>query len=74
MDCPNCNKGYNCCYSFPSIEDFKENGCFSHIKLPINENEKIPEEVLLYIFGPFHIDQCKPRHVKNIKLSLNELI
>jgi hypothetical protein len=75
MDCPKCKTGEQCQYNFNlTIDDFKENGRFSTIKLPLSEEDRLPDEIIEYVFGSYHSDQCKPRHVYNIKQSLNELI
>jgi hypothetical protein len=72
--CPKCLNGDNCSYKFPIIEDFKEGGRFSHIKLPIGEDQELPDEIIEYVFGTYHFYQCKPRHVYNIRQSLNKLL
>ena len=73
MDCPKCKRGEKCDFNFPSINDFKKGGRFSHIKLPISDDCQLPDEIIKYIFGEFHSNQCKPRHSSNIKQSLNDL-
>ena len=37
--------------NFPDLEDFKDGGVFSHIKLSKNEYESIDNKILNYIFG-----------------------
>lgn len=67
------DRAATCNYKFPTIEDFQEGGRFADVKLPIRENEPIPDPVLEYIFGS-HIDSCKPRHIYNVRLNLNKLL
>jgi len=74
--CCLCNNGLNCDYKFPTIDFFEENGQFAHIKLPILDNQGVPDEILKYIYGS-HYDNgaaVKPRHEANIKISLNKLL
>ena len=75
MDCwCMCLQWWDCSIPFPSSKDFKEKGRFSHIMLLINENEEIPNEILLYIFRCGHAKQVKPKHLLDIKLLLNKLV
>ena len=66
--CRECVDGI-CNYRFPTVNDFRKNGMFSHIKLPIPENEKNPEEVMRYIYGKHYQngDAVKPRHYYTIR-------
>ena len=45
------NATWNWFYNFPTPNDFEDNGIFSHIELPIPEDEDIPEEIYNYILG-----------------------
>lgn len=72
-NCPDCDKS-NCVYNFPTIKDFAEGGRFSHIQLPLTNNDSLPDEIIEYIFGKYHFNQCKPRHIVNIKQSINDLL
>ena len=72
--CLECVDGI-CQQKFPLISDFRDNGIFSHIRLPLSENEDVPDEVLKYIYGCHYDDGggVKRRHYYNIKDSLNNL-
>lgn len=60
-------------YTFPELQDFLEGGIFEDVKLPIPETDPVPEKIIDFIFGN-NADSCKPRHVYNIRHSLNELL
>ena len=73
--CPLCDDPEReCGYNFPEVEDFQEGGIFCHIKLPLDGNEKIPEEILKYIYGGHYFaGDVTPDHEINIRESLNNL-
>ena len=59
-------------FRFPEMKDFKENGIFSHIKLPIRHNEKIPDEIIDYVYGSDY--KAQPRHFYKIREILNSFV
>lgn len=69
--CKECVDGI-CKLQFPTVKDFSWKGIFNHIKLPIPKNEKIPEEVIRYIYGKHYQDADKFDNYY-IKKMLNEL-
>ena len=72
--CRDCVDGI-CDYRFPTVNDFRKNGIFSNIKLPIPENQENPKEVMRYIYGKHYQngDAVKPRHYHIIRENLNKL-
>lgn len=60
--------------NFPTLDDFKEGGRFADVHLPIPDDEPIPEAVLRYILGDVLAESGKPRHIYNIRTSLNKLL
>jgi hypothetical protein len=51
---------------------FEKNGIFSNIKMPLTKRDKIPEEILEYIYGEDYKTHLKINYPA-LKLRLNEL-
>jgi len=49
----------------PSVNDFRKDGEFEGIKLPIAESDKIPDELLYYIFPVSSFDTLKMERIKS---------
>lgn len=76
MKCYDCaTQNSYCKFNFPSINCFHGDGIFAHIKLPLEENEDIPKEILKHIYGWHYFTEgfVKPHHLIHLKKSLNEL-
>ena len=75
--CENCKNNLPCHYNFPTFQDFfDQDGKFRHIKLPLADDEPVPDEILQYIWAG-HWDEggnVRPRHLTNIRISLNKLV
>ena len=58
---------------FPTIEMFHEGGKFEHVKLPLTADERVPEEILDYIYRNNYNENFQ--HVMtNAKTLLNRLL
>lgn len=76
--CILCDEGKNCGLNIPLIKDFKYNGKFHHIRLPILEYENIPTDLYNYIFPknfnekydhvPFHSVYSIKRIINSYKI------
>ena len=60
-------------FKWLSASMFDENGVFSNIKMPLTKRDKIPEEILKYIYGESYKTHLKINYPA-LKLRLNELI
>ena len=56
----------------PTYSLFEKNGMFSHIELPMNGKDRIPNEFLEYIFGEDYKKHYKI-NMKSLKEYLNHL-
>jgi hypothetical protein len=59
-------------YKWLSASMFEKNGIFSNIKMPLTKRDKIPEEILEYIYGEDYKTHLKINYPA-LKLRLNEL-
>ena len=59
-------------YEWFSASMFEKNGIFSNIKMPLTKRDKIPEEILEYIYGEDYKTHLKINYPA-LKLRLNEL-
>ena len=59
-------------YKWLSASMFDKNGVFSNIKMPLTKRDKIPEEILEYIYGEDYKTHLKINYPA-LKLRLNEL-
>ncbi len=57
-------------FNFPVPKDFDTNGIFSHIELPISEDEELPEELLKYILGENYQSILTPEIDDKIRIAL----
>ena len=57
-------------FNFPVPKDFDTNGIFSHIDLPISEDEELPVDLLKYILGENYQSLLTPEIDDKIRIAL----